>query len=352
MEFIQDYLIDAKRRDFTINALYFDPIKKQLYDPVGGISNLKSRILKFVGDPKKRIDEDALRMLRGVRLATQLGFKLEKNSFAAIKTRAKYIQGISGERIKAELDKILLSKNRVSGLRLLQASGLLRFIAPEISALNKVSHKSKTYHLEGNVFEHTLLVLEALKKKNLPLMYSAIFHDSGKVSTGKKVLKNGQKVYSFKGHIEQSGLIFDKFAKRLKFSRLHKNLIDWLIKHHEERRKFFELSDAGKVRHAMHKNFPSLLDLWQADMHGNKISPANDFYRKPSFTAYLIGLKLHKKLALKFFLMEKLAKGDLIMKYSKLKPGRELGQKIQDVKVHIVLGRIKNEKDLKKYLGT
>ena len=182
VEFIQDYLIDAKRRDFTINALYFDPIKKQLYDPVGGISNLKSRILKFVGDPKKRIDEDALRMLRGVRLATQLGFKLEKNSFAAIKTRAKYIQGISGERIKAELDKILLSKNRVSGLRLLQASGLLRFIAPEISALNKVSHKSKTYHLEGNVFEHTLLVLEALKKKNLPLMYSAIFHDSGKVS--------------------------------------------------------------------------------------------------------------------------------------------------------------------------
>ncbi|MEO8065224.1 MAG: hypothetical protein ABI643_00005, partial [Candidatus Doudnabacteria bacterium] len=90
VEFIKDYLDDAKRRDFTINAFYFDPVKKELYDPANGLKDLKGKILRFVGDPKKRIDEDALRMLRGVRLATQLGFKLEKNSFASIKTRAKY----------------------------------------------------------------------------------------------------------------------------------------------------------------------------------------------------------------------------------------------------------------------
>ncbi|MDP3763552.1 MAG: CCA tRNA nucleotidyltransferase, partial [bacterium] len=122
-QFIKDYLNDAKRRDYTINAFYYDPIKKKLYDPANGQKDIKLKLLRFVGDPKKRIDEDGLRMLRGVRLATQLGFKLEKNSFAAIKTRAKYIQGVSGERIKAELDKILLSENRSAGLELLDKIG-------------------------------------------------------------------------------------------------------------------------------------------------------------------------------------------------------------------------------------
>src|SRR5581483_6750322 len=114
---------------------YYDPVLKKIYDPVNGQKDLKANLLRFVGDSKKRIDEDALRMLRGVRLATQLGFKLEKNAFAAIKTRAKYIQDISGERIKAELDKILLSKNRVRGLELLDETGLLRFIIPEFEKL-------------------------------------------------------------------------------------------------------------------------------------------------------------------------------------------------------------------------
>src|SRR3989338_7011151 len=154
VEFIRDYLQDAKRRDFTINALYFDPTTKELSDPTIGIKDLGLKLLRFVGDPRKRIDEDALRMLRGVRLATQLSFKLEKNTFAAIKTRAKYIQSISGERIKAELDKILLSENRVAGLELLDKTGLLRFLIPQMEELKKFSHKSKKYHLEGNMFNH------------------------------------------------------------------------------------------------------------------------------------------------------------------------------------------------------
>ncbi len=121
VSFIKDYLQDAKRRDFTINALYFDPIKKELYDPTNGLKDLERKLIRFVGDPKKRIDEDALRMLRAVRLATQLGFKLEKNTFAAIKTRAKYIQTLNQNQIRKELVKI-------KGTELLKSTGLFRFL--------------------------------------------------------------------------------------------------------------------------------------------------------------------------------------------------------------------------------
>src|SRR3989338_5652632 len=167
VEFIRDYLQDAKRRDFTINALYFDPTTKELSDPTIGIKDLGLKLLRFVGDPKKRIDEDALRMLRGVRLATQLGFKLERNSFAAIKTRAKYIQGISGERVKAELDKILLSDNRSEGIRLLEKISLLKFISPDLDNMKKVFSTSKIFHLEGDKLTHSLMVADALKIKDL-----------------------------------------------------------------------------------------------------------------------------------------------------------------------------------------
>ncbi len=119
--FIKDFLQDAKRRDFTINALYFDPVTKEFFDPTNGIKDLGLKLIRFIGDPKKKIDEDALRMLRGVRLATQLNFKLEKNTFAAIKTRAKYIQGLSINQINKETEKI-------SDENLLKQTGLMKFI--------------------------------------------------------------------------------------------------------------------------------------------------------------------------------------------------------------------------------
>jgi len=350
VEFIREYLADAKRRDFTINALYYDPIKKQLFDPTNGQKDLKAKILRFVGDPKRRIDEDALRMLRGVRLATQLGFKLEKNSFAAIKTRAKYIQGISGERIKAELDKILLSKNVILGMRLLQKSGLLRFLSSELDGLTKIFHHSKTYHLEGSVFEHSLLVLQALKLDHLALKYAALAHDVGKISTGKKVFKPEGWVYSFKGHEAKSVEIFEEFASNLKFSRIDKEIVMKVIELHDQKDKFFKASTQEQVTYAMQDYFDLIIDLWQADSVGNISKPENDWYRKPRFEAYKLGVVLLKKIKSKAGLIATLAKGDLIMKLSHLKPGFQLGQRIQDVKVQIVLDKIKNERDLKEYL--
>ncbi len=349
VRFIKEYLDDAKRRDFTINALYYDPIKKQLYDPTKGIKDLRLMLIRFVGDPKKRIDEDALRMLRGVRLATQLGFKLEKNTFAAIKTRAKYIQGISGERIKMELDKILLSTRRGEGIRLLDATGLLKFILPELVTLKNVSHKSKLFHLEGNVFAHTILVIEALATDNLDLLYAGLFHDLGKVIKPLKVYRQGEWRNSFRGHDRVSVDIFKKFSSKYRFSKHSRDNVLWLIEHHDDWRNFMEMKPRTKLRFVSNKNFSLLVELTKADDAGNIRNNNKDEVKQKRKALYLESEKLLKQVRSTAKLQSELANGDVIMKHSGLKPGRELGQKIEDVKTEIILGRIKNKVDLKKY---
>ncbi len=349
VEFIREYLDDAKRRDFTINALYLDPVKKELYDPVGGIKNLESRILKFVGDPRKRIDEDGLRMLRGVRLATQLGFKFERNSFAAIKTRAKYIQDISGERIKAELDKILLSENRAEGMRLLMATGLLRFIIPEFDKLKLVQHHAKTYHLEGDTATHTFKALEILNIQDVVLSYATLFHDVGKVISPQKVNIEGGWKYSYKGHVQLSGEIFSQFANKYKFPKVQKNQIELLIKYHDHRRWFVELSPDKQVEFFLNHPNPELqVELWRVDS-GSNLRVQNGKVVWGTSASVPVALAVLKKIRNSQKLFH-LASGDLIMKYSKLKPSKQLGQKIEEIKSQIVLGKIKNERDLKNFL--
>jgi len=350
VEFIKEYLDDAKRRDFTVNALYFDPITKELFDPTNGMKDLKAKLLKFVGDPRKRIDEDGLRMLRGVRLATQLGFKLEKNTFAAIKTRAKYIQGISGERVKAELDKILLSGNASNGLRLLQEIGLLKFIIPEFEKLRTVIHHSKIYHLEGDIATHTFKALEILTINDLALSYAALFHDAGKVMTPQKVYLDEGWKYRFKGHAELSAVIFGQFAVKFKFPRDLKNLVIFLIKHHDHRRQFMDSTPEKQIEFMLGQDKPELLvELWRVDSGSNKRIEHGKIVWGTSASVPLAKKVLAKieKARSKFGL----ASGDLIMKYSNLKPGKELGNKIIEIKIQIVLGKIGSEKDLKNFLA-
>ena len=351
VEFIRDYLQDAKRRDFTINALYFDPTTKELSDPTIGIKDLGLKLLRFVGDPKKRIDEDALRMLRGVRLATQLGFKLERNSFAAIKTRAKYIQGISGERVKAELDKILLSRNRADGIKLLDDIGLLKFIVPESQAIRVFSHKSKLYHLEGSIFDHTLLALGKITEPNLDLIYAILFHDIGKPQKQQKVLKAEGWVISTKGHAATGASIFLAFANKFKFSKTSRDNTAWLIQNHMLMFEFCDMRPFKQLQLAWHPMFLWLLRHFYYDEAATKRKNYLDDHHKKYLRSLKIGKSLLQKIADTKDLVRVLAKGDLIMKHSGLKPGRDLGSKIQEVKTQIVFGKIKTEANLKEYLS-
>src|SRR5262249_6476656 len=127
--------MDAERRDFTVNGMFFDPIKNEAIDFVGGREDLQRRVLRAIGEPRARFREDRLRLLRAVRLATTLGFEIEEKTWAALREHARDIHDVSAERIREELVKLFLSPNRVRGFDLLDASGLMDAILPEIAAL-------------------------------------------------------------------------------------------------------------------------------------------------------------------------------------------------------------------------
>lgn len=347
--YISDYVEDSQRRDFTINAFYLNPITNELLDPQSGLKDLDRKLIKFVGDPRKRIDEDALRMLRAVRIATQLNFKIEKNSFAAIKIRAKYIQKISGERIKAELDKILSLPNKEEGIRLLDELSLLQFIMPEVTALKTMFHKSKFYHLEGSVFEHTMLALKNSISKPI-FAYAALYHDTGKSTTALPKLKKEGWVNSFPRHEFISTDLFLQLAKRLKFSREDRNIIAWVIKMHMLRRHITkDMREDKKIALASHKYFPYLIELWKADALSN-IVDVNHVTKPAMPTEYEFGLKLRKKIKSKKKLIEKLVDGDLIMKVLNISPGQRVGEIKNTIRREIISGKIKNSTDVKNFL--
>jgi poly(A) polymerase len=206
---------DARRRDFTVNGLFYDPVKSEVLDFVGGRDDLKAGILRAIGTPSERFSEDKLRILRAVRFATTLGFTIDTETWKALLKWTAEIHTVSAERIREELCKILLSPNRVQGFDLLEESGLLRQILPEMEAL-KGCDQPPEFHPEGDVFVHTRLMLTMLKPDaSLPLVLSVLFHDLGKPAT--RVVDETGRI-RFNGHEGVSSEISMKIMQRLRFS--------------------------------------------------------------------------------------------------------------------------------------
>jgi poly(A) polymerase len=206
---------DACRRDFTVNGLFYDPTDGRVLDFVGGRDDLQTRLLKAIGDPSRRFEEDKLRMLRAVRFATTLGFTVDPVTWEAIKRHAPEIHAVSAERIREELVKILLSPNRLQGFDLLDESGLLKEILPEMEDL-KGCEQPPEFHPEGDVFVHTRLMLSMLgPEASLPLVLSVLFHDLGKPAT-RAVDETGR--IRFNGHEGVSAGISLRILQRLRFS--------------------------------------------------------------------------------------------------------------------------------------
>ena len=205
---------DARRRDFTVNGLFCNPLKDEILDFVGGRDDLKAGILRAIGNPSERFAEDKLRMLRAVRFATTLGFTIEPATWEAVKRHAPEIHAVSAERIRDEFCKILLSPNRLCGFDLLEESGLLREILPEMEPL-KGCDQPPDFHPEGDVFVHTRLMLSLLKPEaSLPLVLSVLFHDLGKPAT-RMVDETGR--IRFNGHEGVSERMSLTILQRLRF---------------------------------------------------------------------------------------------------------------------------------------
>src|SRR6266513_3746968 len=206
---------DAKRRDFTINGMFFDPVAEKVIDFVGGRADLEAKLVRAIGDPAQRFAEDRLRMLRAVRFATVLDYKIDNQTWDALVASAASIREISAERIREELLKIFLSPNRVRGWDLLDRSGLLRAILPELDAM-KGCLQPEQFHPEGDVFVHTRLMLELLPEKvSGPLILSVLFHDVAKPVTA--TVDNTGRI-RFNDHDRIGAQMTEAIMRRLRFS--------------------------------------------------------------------------------------------------------------------------------------
>lgn len=220
---------DARRRDFTINGLFFDPLEKRVLDFVGGEADLRTKTVRCIGNAIERFQEDKLRLLRAVRFTATLGFQMEPKTWQALRDQASQIVTVSAERIRDELVKIFLSPSRLRGFDLLDQSGLLEVLFPEIAAM-KGCEQPPDFHPEGDVFIHTRLMLSLLPQEvSVPLVFSVLLHDIGKPGTFQR---DATGRIRFNGHEKVSATLTEQIFSRLRFSKAETEATVEIVRNH------------------------------------------------------------------------------------------------------------------------
>ena len=260
VHFERDPRQDVLRRDFTINGLMLDPAGGEVLDFVGGREDLARRVVRAIGDPAARFREDHLRMLRAIRFAARLGFEIEPDTFAAIREQHASILLISAERIRDELNRILTEGGARRGFELLDASGLLADILPEVAAMKGVEQPPE-YHPEGDVWAHTLLLLAGLDHPSVTLAWGALLHDVGKPPT----FRVAERI-RFDGHVEEGVRLAHGILTRLRFSREQAEQIEALVANHMRFKDVPHMRVSTLKRFLRLPDFPEHLELHRLDV--------------------------------------------------------------------------------------
>lgn len=255
---------DAQRRDFTVNGLFMNPVTHEVIDYVGGLHDLHGGLLKAIGDPDARLSEDALRLLRAVRFASTLRFKIESATWEAVCRNAGLIVHVSAERIRDELVRGLTGPSADQFLQLLSDSGLLALILPEAEAL-KGCEQPPEFHPEGDVFVHTKLVLRNLPEAPGPeLAMAALLHDIGKPPTF-----NRSDRIRFNGHDKAGAEIADRICRRLAFSNDQRERIISMVARHMQFINFPDMRPSTMRRFLAAETIEDELELHRADSLGS-----------------------------------------------------------------------------------
>ncbi|MFL6353156.1 MAG: CCA tRNA nucleotidyltransferase [Bryobacteraceae bacterium] len=259
VQFETDPALDAQRRDFTINGLMLEPLSGELLDYVGGRADLEQQVVRAIGDAERRFSEDHLRMLRAVRFAARLNFSIAPDTLAAIQRLAPAICKISAERVRDELIRILTEGGARRGLELLDESGLLVHILPQVKAFQGVQQPPE-FHPEGDVWTHVLLMLEQLRNSSPTLALGVLLHDVGKPAT----FRVAERI-RFDGHAELGAEISRHILCRLKFSNEDTRQVVSLIGNHMRFKDVRQMRTSTLKRFLRLPEFEEHLELHRLD---------------------------------------------------------------------------------------
>jgi poly(A) polymerase len=322
---------DAARRDFTINGMFFDPEKEQVIDFVGGRTDLERRLIRAIGDPAQRFAEDRLRMLRAIRFATVLGFEIDPATWDAIVASAPAITQISAERIREELVKIFVSPNRARGWDLLDASGLMKAVLPELEAM-KGCEQPPQFHPEGDVFKHTRIMLEMLPASaSLPLVFSVLFHDVAKPPTA-MVDEDGR--IRFNGHDRIGAEMTEQIMERLRFSRAEIDATVEAVRQHMVFKDVPNMRVAKLKRFMARPTFEDELELHRVDCASSHAMLDNyEFLRRKK-----------EEFANEPIIPPPLVRGDDLIAMG-MKPGPHFGEILEAVETRQLEGALKDREE-------
>jgi len=322
---------DAKRRDFTINGMFYDPVAEEVIDFVGGRADIAAKLVRAIGDAAQRFAEDRLRMLRAVRFATVLGYKIDSQTWDALVANAASVNKISAERIREELARIFLSPNRMRGWDLLDSSGLMRAILPEIDAM-KGCKQPEQFHPEGDVFEHTRLMLQFLPEKvSVPLVFSVLLHDVAKPRTA-VVDETGR--IRFNGHDRIGAEMTEEIMRRLRFSGAEIDATVEMVRQHMVFKDVPKMRVAKLRRFMARPTFDDELELHRVDCEGSHRMLDN----------YEFLLRKRDEFANEPIVPPPLVRGDDLIALG-LKPGPKFGKILEAIETRQLEGNLRSREE-------
>src|SRR5205809_1663326 len=322
---------DAKRRDFTINGMFYDPVAEKVIDFVGGCADIAAKLLRAIGDPAQRFAEDRLRMLRAVRLATVLDYKIDKQTWDALLANAASINQISAERIRDELVRIFLSPNRTRGWDLLDSSGLMRAILPELDRMKGVLQPEQ-FHPEGDVFQHTRLMLQFLPEKvSVPLIFAVLLHDVAKPVTA-TIDETGR--IRFSGHDRAGAQMAEQIMRRLRFSGAETEATVEMVRQHMVFKDVPKMREAKLKRFMARPTFDDELELHRVDCQGSHRMLDN----------YEFLLRKREEFANEPIIPPPLVRGDDLIALG-LKPGPKFGEILEAVETRQLEGTLRTREE-------
>jgi poly(A) polymerase len=271
VRFSKDPREDVERRDFTINGLLLDPVTNEVLDFVGGRKDLDAGIIRTIADPERRFAEDKLRMLRAVRFAARFGYEIEPATFHAIRKLASQTHQVSQERVRNELTRMLIEGHTRQAFLLLDETGLLHEVLPEIEAMKGVQQPPQ-FHPEGDVFVHTLLLLDNLPHPcSITVAWGALLHDVGKPAT----FRIAPDRIRFDGHVDVGVKIAEEICHRLRFSNDDTAQILALVDNHMRFAHVRQMNESTFKRFVRMPRFDEHLQLHRMDCqssHGDLTS--------------------------------------------------------------------------------